>query len=223
MRHEPELHEGSVCGINWKWRGGGNVVPRCPVCPDNLLGKAAGDPKVLSAALDAVMLDFEPADAREIDWLVIRVAAGAERVEIFGARPPLEDVDPGGIHRIGRDREVEAPRCFAGEAHSTGTCHDVGVSVRWIADEVTRDDKHPRIVPAFVADHRGGWVGSDPPEDGDGPKFGVYFRDAPRCVRKYRVERCDPVSRCGPAPLVRGPKPSSSPRRRFPCDRKLFS
>ena len=113
------------------------------------LGRSQSDLRqtVLTEALDAVLLDLEAADAREIDWLVIRVGARAERVEIFGARPPLEDVDPGGVHRIGRDREVEAPRCFAGEAHSTGTCHDMGVSVRWVEDEVTGDDEHLPIVP----------------------------------------------------------------------------
>ena len=102
---------------------------------------------VLNAALDAVLLDFKAADAGEIDCLVIRVAARAERVQLLGASPPLEDIDPGGIHRIGRDHEVEATRCFAGEAHSTNTCNDMGVSVRWIEDEVTGYDEHPPIVP----------------------------------------------------------------------------
>ena len=64
---------------------------------------------VLNAALDAVLLDFKAANAREIDWLVVWVGASAERVEVLGARPPLEDIDPGGVHRIGGDREVETP------------------------------------------------------------------------------------------------------------------
>ena len=87
---------------------------------------------------------------------VIGVAARAERVEVLGARPPLEDIDPGGIHRIGRDREVETPRCLAGETHSTSTCNDMGVSVRRIEDEVTGDDEHPPIVPTTATASAGG-------------------------------------------------------------------
>lgn len=56
---------------------------------------------VLNAALDAVLLDFKAANAREIDRLVVWVGASAERVEVRGARPPLEDIDPGGVHRVG--------------------------------------------------------------------------------------------------------------------------
>jgi hypothetical protein len=26
MRHDPRLHEGLVCGINWKWRGACDVL-----------------------------------------------------------------------------------------------------------------------------------------------------------------------------------------------------
>ena len=36
---------------------------------------------------------------------------------------------------------------MAGEAHSTGTCNDMGVTVGWIEDEVTGDDEHVPIVP----------------------------------------------------------------------------
>ena len=102
---------------------------------------------MLNAALDAGLLDFEAADAGEIDWRVVGVAASAERVEVPGASLPLEDIDAGGIHRIGRDREVETPGCLAGEAHGAGTCNYVGVSVGWVEGEVTVDDEHPRIVP----------------------------------------------------------------------------
>jgi hypothetical protein len=105
------------------------------------------DQTVLNAAFDAVLVDFKAADAGEIDCLVIGVATHAERIEVLGASPPLEDIDPCGVHRIGRDREVQTTRCLAGEAHSTDTCHDMGVSVRWIEDEVTGDDEHPPIVP----------------------------------------------------------------------------
>jgi hypothetical protein len=108
---------------------------------------ATCDQTVLNDALDAVLLDFKAANAGEIDWLVIGVGARAERVEVLGFRPPLEDIDPGGIHRIGRDGEVETPGCLAGEAHSTGTRNDMGVSVRWVEDEVTGDDEHLPIVP----------------------------------------------------------------------------
>ena len=62
---------------------------------------ATCDQTVLNAALDAVVLDLKAADAGEIDWLVIAVAARAERVEVPRAGPPLEDIDPGGVHRIG--------------------------------------------------------------------------------------------------------------------------
>ena len=62
---------------------------------------ATCDQTVLNEALDAVLLDFKAADAGEIDCLVIGVAARAECVEVLGTRPPLEDIDPGGIHRIG--------------------------------------------------------------------------------------------------------------------------
>jgi hypothetical protein len=102
---------------------------------------------VLKPALDAVLLDVKAADAREIDCLVTGVSARAERVEVLAASPPLKDIDPGGIHRIGRHREVEAPWYLAGEAHSTSTRNDMSVSVRWIEDEVTADDEHPPIVP----------------------------------------------------------------------------
>jgi hypothetical protein len=119
------------------------IVPRVRA---SLLG-AAFDLTVLNAAFDAVLLDFKAADAGEIDCLVIGVATPAERSEVLGASPPLEDIDPCGVHRIDRDREVETTRCLAGEAHSTDTCDDMGVSVRWIEDEVTGDDEHPPIVP----------------------------------------------------------------------------
>jgi hypothetical protein len=66
-----------------------------------------GDQTVSTAPLDAVLLDFKAAYAGEIDCLVIGVAARPERVKVLGASPPFEDIDPGGIHRIGRDREVE--------------------------------------------------------------------------------------------------------------------
>ncbi len=108
---------------------------------------ATCDQTVLDAAFDAVLLDFKAAYAGEVDCLVIGVATPAERIEVLGASPPLEDIDPCGVHRIGRDREVETTRCSAGEAHSANTCHDMGVSVRWIEDEVTGDDEHPPIVP----------------------------------------------------------------------------
>jgi hypothetical protein len=54
------------------------------------------------------MLNVKTVDAGGIDCLVIGVATGTERVEVLGSSPPLEDIDPSGIHRIGRDREVEA-------------------------------------------------------------------------------------------------------------------
>jgi hypothetical protein len=101
---------------------------------------------LLRAALDAVLLDLKAADAREIDWLVIRTAARPERVEILRVSPSLEHVDPGGIHGIGRDREVQAPWCLAGEPYGTSTCRNLGVSVSWIEDEVTGDDEHLPIV-----------------------------------------------------------------------------
>jgi hypothetical protein len=103
------------------------------------------DPTLLSGP-DVVPRDLKTTDAREIDWLIIGVGACAERVEILGARPPLEDVDPRGIHRISRDLEVETPGRLAGDAHRTGAGNDVGVSVRWIEDEVTGDDEHEPIV-----------------------------------------------------------------------------
>jgi hypothetical protein len=68
------------------------------VCP--ALGGTCGQ-AVLNAAIDAVLLDFKAANAREIDWLVVRVGSSTERVEVLGARPPLKDVDPGWVHRIG--------------------------------------------------------------------------------------------------------------------------
>jgi hypothetical protein len=63
------------------------------VCP--ALGGTCGQ-AVLNAAID-----FKAANAREIDWLVVRVGSSTERVEVLGARPPLKDVDPGWVHRIG--------------------------------------------------------------------------------------------------------------------------
>ena len=114
--------------------------------PSAVLG-AKCDQTMLNAAFDAVLLDCKAADAGEIDSLVIGVAAPTERVEVLGASPPLEDIDPRRVHRIRGDREVETARCLAGKADSTNTCHDMGVSVRWVEDEVTGHDQHPPIVP----------------------------------------------------------------------------
>jgi hypothetical protein len=113
--------------------------------PSAALG-AKCDQTMLNAAFDAVLLDCKVADAGEIDCLVIGVAAPAERVEVLGASPPLEDIDPRRVQRIRRHREVETARCLAGKADSPNTCHDMGVSVRWIEDEVTGHDEHPPIV-----------------------------------------------------------------------------
>jgi hypothetical protein len=102
----------------------------------------------LAAVLDGVLVDFKAANPREIDWLVVRVAArGAECVEVLRARPELEDVDASGIHRISRHGEVKTSRCLAGEAHGIGTREDVGVSIHRIEDEVASDYEHPPIVP----------------------------------------------------------------------------
>jgi hypothetical protein len=108
---------------------------------------ATCDLLVLDAAFDVVLLDFKAADEGEIDCVVIGVAARSERVEVLGASPSFEDIDPCGVRRIGRDREVQTTRGLAGEAHGTNTCPDVGVLVCWIEDEVTADDEHPLIVP----------------------------------------------------------------------------
>ena len=39
MRHDPGLHEGPVCGINWKWREAGKVFHSRPLRTDDLLAK----------------------------------------------------------------------------------------------------------------------------------------------------------------------------------------
>jgi hypothetical protein len=62
---------------------------------------ATCDEAVLDAALDDVLLDLKAADAGKVNWLAIGVPARSERVEVLGARPPLEDIDPGGIDGIG--------------------------------------------------------------------------------------------------------------------------
>lgn len=134
---------------------------------------------MLSAALHAVLLDFKAADTGEIDCLVIGTAARAERVEVLGAGPPLEDIDPGGIQRIGRDREVKATRCLAGEAHSTNAGSDMSVSVRRIEDEVTGNDEHPPIVPTTDTRERR----TQDSTDSVNPTPGPVRRAAKRVVR----------------------------------------
>jgi len=105
-------------------------------------------PAPLTAEVHVVLLDVKAANAREIDRLIVRVAArGPESIEVLGARPALEDVDASGIHGIRRNREVQASRCLAREAHRARTRHDVRVAIGWIEDEVTSDDDHESIVP----------------------------------------------------------------------------
>jgi hypothetical protein len=107
---------------------------------------ATCDLLVLDAAFDVVLLDFKAADEGETDCVVIGVAARSERVEVLGASPSFEDIDPCGVRRIGRDREVQTTRCLAGQAHCTRTGNDMGVSVGWIEDEMTAHNEHSPIV-----------------------------------------------------------------------------
>src|SRR5690606_22338795 len=76
-------------------------------------------------------------------------APAPERLDVRLRLPPLEDVDPPGVHQVRGDGEVETARRAPGLLDDGHTAGQIRLTLLRVHDDVPRDDHHV-LLPALV-------------------------------------------------------------------------